>query len=426
MSDYTKIVDFAAKDALITGNPAKLVKGTEIGAELDAISTAIATKHDAADIGVIIQAYDADLTTWAGVTPGTGVATALAVNVGTAGAPVVNGGVLGTPSSGTVTNLTGTASININGTVGATTPAAATVTSLTDSGNIAFTGTGNRITGDFSNATVANRVLFQTSTVNGYSVIDVKPDGTGSIAGFEAIGTGHADPANASSMFIGISGPNVSLQANKTGTGAYGYMTFNTGGSERMRIDTSGVLSMGATTAQKMNWFLSGNTKYGVSVISGALAHYTPTGGNRHAWGVMSTADGSTFAEVANLGNDGTFQIISGTGSIGYGTGAGGTVTQATSKATAVTLNKPTGQITMNNASLAAGATVSFAFNNSILAATDTMIVNYVLGSGTDSAYRVRAGVLGGIASVFVENVSGAPLSEAIKINFAIIKGATS
>jgi len=61
---------------------------------------------------------------------GTGIATALAVNVGSAGAPVVNGGVLGTPSSGTVTNLTGTASININGTVGATTPAAGTFTTL--------------------------------------------------------------------------------------------------------------------------------------------------------------------------------------------------------------------------------------------------------------------------------------------------------
>jgi hypothetical protein len=67
---------------------------------------------------------------------GTGVATALAVNVGTAGAPVVNGGVLGTPSSGTVTNLTGTASININGTVGATTPAAGTFTTLTSTGNV--------------------------------------------------------------------------------------------------------------------------------------------------------------------------------------------------------------------------------------------------------------------------------------------------
>ena len=116
MSDYAKIVDFAAKDALITGNPAKLVKGTEIGAELDAISTAVATKHDAADIGVIIQGYDADLTTWAGVTPGTGVATALAVNVGSSGAPVINGGALGTPSSGTLTNATGLPAAGVTGT----------------------------------------------------------------------------------------------------------------------------------------------------------------------------------------------------------------------------------------------------------------------------------------------------------------------
>ena len=66
---------------------------------------------------------------------GTNVATALGVNVGTVGAFVVSGGALGTPSSGTVTNLTGTASININGTVGATTPAAGTFTTLTANGN---------------------------------------------------------------------------------------------------------------------------------------------------------------------------------------------------------------------------------------------------------------------------------------------------
>ena len=62
---------------------------------------------------------------------GTGVATALAVNTGTAGAFLVNGGALGTPSSGTVTNLTGTASININGTVGATTPTTGNFTTVT-------------------------------------------------------------------------------------------------------------------------------------------------------------------------------------------------------------------------------------------------------------------------------------------------------
>lgn len=73
---------------------------------------------------------------------GTGVATALAVNIGSAGSPVVNGGALGTPSSGTVTNLTGTASININGTVGATTANTGAFTTLTASGNSAFTSTG--------------------------------------------------------------------------------------------------------------------------------------------------------------------------------------------------------------------------------------------------------------------------------------------
>jgi hypothetical protein len=74
------------------------------------------------------------------VTTGTGVVTALGVNTGSSGAFVVNGGALGTPSSGTVTNLTGTASININGTVGGTTPAAGSFTTLTVSSTVSANG----------------------------------------------------------------------------------------------------------------------------------------------------------------------------------------------------------------------------------------------------------------------------------------------
>ena len=224
-----------------------------------------------------------------------------------------------------------------------------------------------------------------------------------------------------------------------------------TGGSERLRIDTSGNISnsSGAAIAggRVFNWY-NGDTGAGsfvqnnLQTNAGYLVNQLGNTANGGTASIYSSASGGmavyTSSNTAlilgtnNVANhlviDSTGNVVksTATGGLGYGTGAGGTVTQATSKATAVTLNKPTGQITMNNASLAAGATVSFAFNNSILAATDTMIVSYVLGSGTDSAYRVRAGVLGGIASVFVENVSGAPLSEAIKINFAIIKGATS
>jgi hypothetical protein len=60
MSDYTKTTDFAAKDALLSGSSGKKIMGSEIGAEFDAIAVAVATKADTTDIGVSIQAYDAD------------------------------------------------------------------------------------------------------------------------------------------------------------------------------------------------------------------------------------------------------------------------------------------------------------------------------------------------------------------------------
>jgi hypothetical protein len=46
MADYTKATNFTAKDGLSTGNPAKIVKGTEIDTELTAVSNAIASKSD--------------------------------------------------------------------------------------------------------------------------------------------------------------------------------------------------------------------------------------------------------------------------------------------------------------------------------------------------------------------------------------------
>jgi hypothetical protein len=48
MSNYTKATNFATKDALTSGNPLKIVKGTEINTEFDNIQTAIATKADLA------------------------------------------------------------------------------------------------------------------------------------------------------------------------------------------------------------------------------------------------------------------------------------------------------------------------------------------------------------------------------------------
>ena len=118
--------------------------------------------------------------------------------------------------------------------------------------------------------------------------------------------------------------------------------------------------------------------------------------------------------------------LVIGAAGLGYGTGAGGTVTQATSKATAVTLNKPTGQITMTADSLAAGASISFQFNNSLISAVDTLIVNIVWSTVSPPNYIVRAGVGVGAANIILKNDSAGALAEAVQINFAIIKGATA
>lgn len=62
MSDYVKSTNFASKDNLTSGNPAKIVKGTEIDTEFNNIATAIATKQD----------YDSDLAAFAAKTAPSG------------------------------------------------------------------------------------------------------------------------------------------------------------------------------------------------------------------------------------------------------------------------------------------------------------------------------------------------------------------
>ena len=72
---------------------------------------------------------------------------------------------------------------------------------------------------------------------------------------------------------------------------------------------------------------------------------------------------------------------------IGYATGAGGTVTQATSRTTGVTLSKTCGQITTDTSSLAAGAEAEFTVTNTTVAATDVVVVTITPGGpGTPHA----------------------------------------
>lgn len=136
-------------------------------------------------------------------------------------------------------------------------------------------------------------------------------------------------------------------------------------------------------------------------------------------------------AIVHSFGNDGKFVsagpqlAASSTSASGYTTGAGGSVTQGTNKTDAVTINKPTGKIITSSQSLAAGSTVIFQVNNSVLTAEDVVVLNQVGGNAT--YYRIEPIVFSaGVFFVRITNLTGAAATDAISINFVIIKGSAS
>jgi len=110
---------------------------------------------------------------------------------------------------------------------------------------------------------------------------------------------------------------------------------------------------------------------------------------------------------------------------IGYSAAAQGTVTQLTSKSTAVTLNKSSGRITLNNEALAGNTAVSFTLNNTSISSNDTIIV-CISGGATAAAYTTYISSLAtGSALVTLRNLTGGSLGEAVIINYAIIHGAS-
>ena len=165
--------------------------------------------------------------------------------------------------------------------------------------------------------------------------------------------------------------------------------------------------------------------------ITSGTAKTTPTGADM-VWLWDSVANTWKTFSITNL-----LSYLNSTGylstspsiGVGYTTGAGGGVTQITSKATGVTLNKRCGVITTHNASLAAGAIVSFKVTNSTIGIYDTVLVTSSAGTSTYGAYEIWASDIVSVGfnfTVNIKNVTGGPLSEVIFINFALISGSQS
>lgn len=168
-------------------------------------------------------------------------------------------------------------------------------------------------------------------------------------------------------------------------------------------------------------------TGSGVLVFNGSPAITTPTvtGGTFTSPALVTPDIGvATGTSLSTTGS----QLISGTtGKQGYATGSGGTVTQGagSGKATAVTLSRTNGSITMDGANLAASTTVSFTLTNTTIEAGDVLILNHISG-GTAGAYTLNAQTAAGSATINVRNVSLGALAEAIVIRFAVIKAVSA
>lgn len=301
MSNYTQTTAFTPKDSLVSGNPAKIIKGSEFDAEFAAIAAAVNSKSD-----------------------------------------------ISTTTSELALKVTGPASTTDNtiarydGTTGKLIQSSSAT--LDDAGNATFSG-----------------------NVLGYMV--------SAAAGMYGVANGFYQ----------------------------GYGLYNDAGNWKNTESGSG----------GWLWRKDDNT---LSLLQGSTT---------------GTA-GTVVVPVTRLGFDAagnaTFSgnVTVGGGTLGYGAGSGGTVTQATSKSTAVTLNKPSGQITMHNAALAAGASVAFTVNNTVIAETDS--VNLSLRWNVDPAnYRLELAAVGvGAFQIRVTNISGAVQSEALQIQFNFIKGSTT
>jgi hypothetical protein len=108
----------------------------------------------------------------------------------------------------------------------------------------------------------------------------------------------------------------------------------------------------------------------------------------------------------------------------GYSQG-GGAVTQATNKSTGVTLNRPCGQIVMDDDALAADTAVAFTLTNTQIAPQDVVAVSIKSGA-TAGAYAVSTlDIASGSVKIVLRNLTAGSLSEAVVLNFVLIKSTT-
>lgn len=266
--------------------------------------------------------------------------------------------------------------------------------------------------------------------------------------GIKVIGRAAAAGAD---IIVASSGTNENLKIDAKGSGTVAINTTGTGaitlgaatgvtGAATVTSTSASALAIGANGATNPVLKVNANTAsvatglevVGAAAASGVALKTISSGTNENltidakgsgtiTLGGTSTGNVvSTRALVASSTIAGANSILSShaTAGVGYATGAGGAVTQATSRTTGVTVNKAAGAITLVSA---AGSTTpaSFTVTNSAVAATDVVVLSQK--SGTDK-YDLSVSAVGAGSFEITFNTKSGTTTEQPVINFAVIK----
>jgi hypothetical protein len=170
-------------------------------------------------------------------------------------------------------------------------------------GSLNFSGLGQRITGDFNNTTIANRLAFQNSVVNGATSVGAMPNGTGPGSSF--IAWGSPDPTNSSYIQLAINATqNASINLLGTGTLASTPVNFSitNAGVARLTINgTNGAIGLYGATQLQQN---SGNTvlSYGLFFNNGTYNPQIRSNSGLPGIEFVNSANTNVSASISDAG----------------------------------------------------------------------------------------------------------------------------